>query len=95
MYRQAFVPVTGVTGRVKVAERQLLDLLRVLRDRGAKADFGLVPRNTCRLDLGMDGFELDALLRRARQLGLVDVGQAYDHVVITQRGIERLGQGFH
>lgn len=95
MYRQSFIPVTGTTGRHKVADRQLYDLLRVLQSRGAQADFGLVPRNTCRLDLGLDGFELDALLRRARQLGLVDTAQAYDHVVITQRGIERLGRGFH
>ncbi|MCF4164296.1 hypothetical protein L2U69_01380 [Zavarzinia compransoris] len=93
-YQNLFSPATDLpVARPAALDRRLTELLLVLQRRGQGADFGLVPRNTCRVDMGMDGFELDALLRRARQRGLVDTGLAYDHVALTRRGADMLAAG--
>lgn len=93
-YQNLFSPASSLpVPRPAALDRKLAELLMVLSRRAQEFDFGLVPRNTCRLDLGMDGFELDAVLRRARQRGLIDTGLAYDHVALTRRGVEMLAGG--
>ncbi|MCW0181016.1 MAG: hypothetical protein OJI70_04520 [Zavarzinia sp.] len=88
MYSPAF-PATQAY-RPLAEDQMLMRLLSVLRYPPQGTEYGLVERNACRLALGITGFELDAVIRRGRQRGLVDTQSAYDRVALTPRGLQKL-----
>ncbi|WP_133251628.1 hypothetical protein [Zavarzinia aquatilis] len=88
MYSPAFIPLQEQ--KPLAQDQMLLRLLTVLRHPPAGTEYGLVERNTCRLALGITGFELDSVIRRGRQRGYLDTHSAYDRIGLTPRGLQKL-----
>lgn len=88
MYSPASTPVQD--HRPLAQDQLLMRLLMVLHAPPQGTEYGLVERNACRLALGISGFELDAVIRRGRQRGLIDTQSAFDRIGLTPRGQQKL-----
>lgn len=85
----AYVDANAFTAP-QLRERQIAEFLLVLQRLALRADFGLVERNACRREMGVNGPEFEDLVRRARQRGYIDTQLAYDRLSLTLRGQEKL-----
>lgn len=81
--------------RPPAQDQLLMQLLSMLHTPPQGTEYGLVERNACRLALGITGFELDSVIRRGRQRGLIDTQSAYDRIALTPRGLQKLRSSGH
>lgn len=73
-------------------DRFLNDLLVVVQRVTRGKSYGLVDRENCRRELGLNDAEFEDVIGHGRSRGYLDTQAAYGRLSLTRRGMERLSQ---
>ncbi|RJF88221.1 hypothetical protein D3874_15350 [Oleomonas cavernae] len=73
-------------------DRFVTDLLVIVQRVTRGKTYGLVDRESCRRELGLNDAEFEVVIGHGRQRGYIDSQAAYGRLSLTRRGIERLAQ---